>query len=213
MPVTARMCVMLAAHRAGECRMLIGTIRLVRSQALVVESDIRATGIALSEVEYIALLRCFAGQMCATRASATLLCFGLRLMHCDVPFSYDAAHRSNGGSVEAWSLLRRMKDDIRLASAELLSAIRQWFESLDAGWRVGDATIDEEGAHTADASIRLQAVCALCQYAHASSRCPGCTDDARPREQIDLTEAEREELARAIATLSRARERAQDFDG
>jgi hypothetical protein len=30
---------------------------------------------------------------------------------------------------------------------------------------------------------------------------------------VDLTETEREELASAIAVMSRARERAQDFDG
>ena len=37
--------------------------------------------------------------------------------------------------------------------------------------------------------------------------------DVAPFPQVDLTDAEREELAGAIATLSRARERAQDFDG
>ena len=51
-----------------------------------------------------------------------------------------------------------MRDDIRLASQELLAAIRGWFESHGSAWAVSEAAVDEDGQHKTDAGIRLQAV-------------------------------------------------------
>jgi hypothetical protein len=54
-----------------------------------------------------------------------------------------------------------MRDDIRLASQELLAAIRGWFESHGTAWAVSDAAVDEDGQHKTDAGIRLQAVSSM----------------------------------------------------
>jgi len=106
---------------------------------------------------------------------------------------------------DAFALLRRMKDDLRLVSSELFGAIKQWFVARCPDWTIESSTIDDDGACVADSSIRLMAVRSLlAPPPHAM------TDK---RNQVDLTEAEREELANSIAQLSRARERAQDFDG
>jgi hypothetical protein len=61
-------------------------------------------------------------------------------------------------TTEAWALLRRMKDDLRLVSGELMSAIRTWFASLGPAWTVESTSVDEEGVSARDARVRLLAV-------------------------------------------------------
>jgi hypothetical protein len=59
---------------------------------------------------------------------------------------------------EAWALLRRMKEDLRLVSADLLQAIRAWFAALGPEWQVDSTTVSDEGVNAHDASIHLQPV-------------------------------------------------------
>ena len=63
------------AHDIANVRKAPALLRALRrgiplSQALIVEADIRASGIALSEVEYIALLRCFSVIKCVSSCDA-----------------------------------------------------------------------------------------------------------------------------------------------
>ena len=60
----------------------------------------------------------------------------------------------------AWDILRRLKSDIRMASPLLLEAIRAWFVRVGHEWEVSDATINDEGVHATDPSVRLQPVSA-----------------------------------------------------
>ena len=62
---------------------------------------------------------------------------------------------------EAWALLRRMKDDLRLVSSELFGAIKQWFVTRCPDWTAEVSTIDDDGACAADPTVRLLAVRAV----------------------------------------------------
>lgn len=84
-----------------------------------------------------------------------------------------------------WALLHRLKCDLRLLGPVLLAVVRAWFEAL-GGWMAVTTAVDEGGACAADPAVALQ--------------------------PVDLTDAEREELTSAIAAMSRARERASDFE-
>jgi hypothetical protein len=65
---------------------------------------------------------------------------------------------------EAWALLRRMKDDLRLVSSELFGAIKQWFVTRCPDWTAEVSTIDDDGACAADSTVRLLAV-RKCEHA------------------------------------------------
>ena len=54
-----------------------------------------------------------------------------------------------------------MKEDIRLASPDLLSAIRDLFHSLAPRWSVCDDSVDSMGQSTSDPRVQLLAVLAL----------------------------------------------------
>jgi hypothetical protein len=98
-----------------------------------------------------------------------------------------------------------MKEDIRLASPDLLMAVREFFQSLAPEWEVSTVTVDETGASTSDPSIKLSAV-------RTSTKLHRVL--VTPHLQVDLTTSEQTELADAIATLASSREqRDQDFDG
>jgi hypothetical protein len=56
---------------------------------------------------------------------------------------------------EGWALLGRMKADLRLVGAELLSAIRAWFVAHGPRWTASTTTVDDEGTAASDTSIRL----------------------------------------------------------
>jgi hypothetical protein len=51
-----------------------------------------------------------------------------------------------------------MKDDLRLVSGELMSAIRAWFAGMGPAWSAETTSVDEEGVCARDARVRLQAV-------------------------------------------------------
>ena len=51
-----------------------------------------------------------------------------------------------------------MKEDLRLVSSELFSAIKKWFVACCPDWRVDISTIDDDGACALDPSVRLLAV-------------------------------------------------------
>ena len=70
---------------------------------------------------------------------------------------------------EAFALLRRMKDDLRLVSSELFGAIKQWFVARCPDWTVESSTIDDDGACAADPNIRLTAVRFPARLSAASS--------------------------------------------
>ena len=97
-----------------------------------------------------------------------------------------------------------MKEDIRLASPDLLTAIRKCFESLATPWSVESVNVNEAGTCVSDASVQLLSVRPGSSFGVRCSRKP----------QVDLTDEERSELASAIAALSRSREHhMQNFDG
>jgi len=97
-----------------------------------------------------------------------------------------------------------MKDDIRLASPDLLMSVCDLFRSLSPEWAVNSTTVDEFGVNSSDPTVKLQAV--------SQQRLLSRTSDF-PFVQIDLTDSEQKELADAIAALSRSREqRDKDFD-
>ena len=113
---------------------------------MALELDIRSSGISLSELEYTmmleALSRCGAGSQCDVAMPIS------RIRACSAPDSNE----------DAFALLRRMKDDLRLVSSELFGAIKQWFVARCPDWTIESSTIDDDGACVADSSIRLMAV-------------------------------------------------------
>ena len=56
---------------------------------------------------------------------------------------------------EGWALLRRMKDDLRLVSADLLDAIRAWFAALGPCWGMSRTCVSDIGAADCDAAVKL----------------------------------------------------------
>ena len=52
-------------------------------------------------------------------------------------------------------MLRRMKEDLRLVSSELMERIRGWFESLGPEWKTQSASVDEQGVCVEEPDIRL----------------------------------------------------------
>ena len=125
---------------------------------MALELDIRSSGISMSELEYTMMLEAM------SRCGAALQCQGsTRVSHlraCSAPESND----------EAFALLRRMKDDLRLVSSELFGAIKQWFVACCPDWTVESSTIDDDGACVADSSIRLMAVRLLLSKRHGLSQ-------------------------------------------
>jgi hypothetical protein len=70
---------------------------------------------------------------------------------------------------EGWALLGRMKADLRLVGAELLSAIQAWFAAHSPRWTATTTAIDDEGTAAGDASIRLSAVRSQPVLVHAET--------------------------------------------
>jgi hypothetical protein len=118
-------------------------------QAIAIETDIRTSGISLSELEYALLVAAMTG--CVWRDELSR-CRNLVLICWCRSASVSAAE------TEAWALLRRMKEDLRLVSADLLQAIRAWFAALGPEWQVDSTTVSDEGVNAHDASIQLQPV-------------------------------------------------------
>ena len=91
---------------------------------------------------------------------------------------------SSSAVIEGWSLLRRMKEDLRLVGSELLEAVRVWFASLGPTWTAESTTVDEDGAASCQGGIQLQAVrhstTQTFYAAHNSNICPTDRFD-RPR--------------------------------
>ena len=58
----------------------------------------------------------------------------------------------------ALDLLRRMKEDIRLASPDLLEAVRACFQSFQAPWTVESVLVSETGASASDPRVQLLSV-------------------------------------------------------
>ena len=123
---------------------------------MALELDIRSSGISMSELEYTMMLEAM------SRCGDASQCKGARrfsqLRACSAPESND----------EAFALLRRMKDDLRLVSSELFAAIKQWFVARCPNWTVESSTIDDDGACVADSSIRLMAVRPLLSRRHGT---------------------------------------------
>lgn len=59
---------------------------------------------------------------------------------------------------EAWALLRRMKDDLRLISTELTAAVRAWFAALSPAWSVDVTPVNDDGVAERFSDIVLQPV-------------------------------------------------------
>ena len=121
--------------------------RVPPKQAVALELEIRKAGIAMSELEYTLMLE----AMSRCEAMTRLLCHTT----CRLLRRASSAPASND---EAWALLRRMKDDLRLVSSDLFGAIKQWFVARCPDWMAQISTIDDDGACVADPSVRLLAV-------------------------------------------------------
>ncbi len=65
------------------------------------------------------------------------------------------ANRKPEAEEEAWALLRRMKDDLRLVASDLSDAIRAWFASLGDRWALSTTTVNEEGVPSSEPDIKL----------------------------------------------------------
>jgi hypothetical protein len=97
------------------------------------------------------------------------------LTHARHTHTLDACSKPDA-TTEAWALLRRMKDDLRLVSGELMSAIRAWFVGMGPAWSAETTSVDDEGVCARDARVRLQAV----------RRVRALDDTVRTRASIDV---------------------------
>lgn len=110
----------------------------------------------LSELEYLMLIEAMTG--CVLRSHPRPHCVLIAACDASAP-PRRHANRKPAAEEEAWALLRRMKDDLRLVASDLSDAIRTWFASLGDRWALSATAVNEEGVPASHPDIKLLPVC------------------------------------------------------